>query len=96
MLTSHMLPIAEKSDKAGFWSLETGRRNLRFLHPFSERDPWERIRKLKAAMPNTPQQMLLRGQTILGYRNYAGRCGRKMCRGAWRSMALTSSACSMR
>lgn len=72
MLTSHMLPIAEKLDKAGFWSLETwGGATFDSCIRFLNEDPWERIRKLKAAMPNTPQQMLLRGQTILGYRNYA-------------------------
>lgn len=72
MLTSHMLPITDKLDKVGFWSLETwGGATFDSCIRFLNEDPWERIRQLKKAMPNTPQQMLLRGQTILGYRNYA-------------------------
>ncbi|HSW63473.1 MAG TPA: sodium-extruding oxaloacetate decarboxylase subunit alpha [Dissulfurispiraceae bacterium] len=72
MLTSHMLPIAEKLDSAGYWSLETwGGATFDSCIRFLNEDPWERIRLLKKAMPKTPQQMLLRGQTILGYRNYA-------------------------
>lgn len=72
MLTSHMLPIAEKLDQVGYWSLETwGGATFDSCIRFLNEDPWERIRQLKKAMPNTPQQMLLRGQTILGYRNYA-------------------------
>jgi pyruvate carboxylase subunit B len=67
-----MLPIAEKIEKAGYWSVEmwggaTFDSALRFLHE----DPWERIRELKKLMPNTPFQMLLRGQNIVGYRHYA-------------------------
>ncbi len=67
-----MLPIAEKIDKIGYWSVEmwggaTFDSALRFLRE----DPWERIRLLKKAMPNTPFQMLLRGQNIVGYRHYA-------------------------
>ncbi|HMK44757.1 MAG TPA: sodium-extruding oxaloacetate decarboxylase subunit alpha [Dissulfurispiraceae bacterium] len=72
MLTSHMLPIAEKLDRVGYWSLETwGGATFDSCIRFLNEDPWERIRRLKKAMPKTPQQMLLRGQTILGYRNYA-------------------------
>ena len=72
MRIEDMLPIAEKLDKAGFWSVEswdgaTFDACIRYLGE----DPWERIRKLKAAMPNTKQQMLLRGQNLLGYRHYA-------------------------
>jgi len=67
-----MLPIAEKLDKVGFWSLETwGGATFDACIRFLGEDPWERLRKLKAAMPNTPMQMLLRGQNALGYRHYA-------------------------
>ncbi|WP_445356002.1 sodium-extruding oxaloacetate decarboxylase subunit alpha [Microbulbifer sp. EKSA008] len=67
-----MLPIAEKLDKVGFWSLESwGGATFDSCIRYLGEDPWERIRELKKAMPNTPQQMLFRGQNILGYRHYA-------------------------
>ena len=67
-----MLPIAEKLDKVGFWSLETwGGATFDSCIRYLGEDPWYRIRELKKAMPNTPQQMLLRGQNLLGYRHYA-------------------------
>ncbi|MFO7646722.1 sodium-extruding oxaloacetate decarboxylase subunit alpha, partial [Halomonas campaniensis] len=67
-----MLPIAEKLDRVGFWSLESwGGATFDACIRYLGEDPWERIRELKAAMPNTPQQMLLRGQNLLGYRHYA-------------------------
>ena len=67
-----MLPIAEKLDRVGFWSLESwGGATFDACIRYLGEDPWERIRALKAAMPNTPQQMLLRGQNLLGYRHYA-------------------------
>jgi oxaloacetate decarboxylase alpha subunit len=67
-----MLPIAEKLDKVGYWSLETwGGATFDSCIRFLGEDPWERLRLLKAAMPNTPMQMLLRGQNLLGYRHYA-------------------------
>jgi len=67
-----MLPIAEKLDQVGFWSLESwGGATFDSCIRFLGEDPWVRIRELKAAMPNTPQQMLFRGQNILGYRHYA-------------------------
>ena len=71
MRTEDMLPIAEKLDQVGYWSLEmwggaTFDTCLRFLNE----DPWERLRRLKKAMPNTQMQMLLRGQNIVGYRHY--------------------------
>jgi len=67
-----MLPIAAKLDKVGFWSLETwGGATFDACIRYLGEDPWERLRKLKAAMPNTPMQMLLRGQNALGYRHYA-------------------------
>lgn len=67
-----MLPIAEKLDQVGFWSLETwGGATFDSCIRFLGEDPWERLRELKKAMPNTPMQMLFRGQNILGYRHYA-------------------------
>lgn len=67
-----MLPIAEKLDRIGFWSLESwGGATFDACIRYLGEDPWERIRELKKAMPNTPQQMLLRGQNLLGYRHYA-------------------------
>ncbi|MEH6503442.1 MAG: sodium-extruding oxaloacetate decarboxylase subunit alpha [Cycloclasticus sp.] len=67
-----MLPIAEKLDKIGYWSLETwGGATFDSCIRYLGEDPWERLRLLKKAMPNTPQQMLLRGQNLLGYRHYA-------------------------
>ncbi|MDX1498451.1 MAG: sodium-extruding oxaloacetate decarboxylase subunit alpha [Woeseiaceae bacterium] len=67
-----MLPIAEKMDKVGYWSVETwGGATFDACIRYLGEDPWERIRLLKQAMPNTRQQMLFRGQNILGYRHYA-------------------------
>jgi oxaloacetate decarboxylase alpha subunit len=72
MRIDDMLPIAEKLDNVGFWSLETwGGATFDACIRFLGEDPWERIRRLKAAMPKTPMQMLFRGQNILGYRHYA-------------------------
>lgn len=72
MRIDDMLPIAEKLDQVGFWALETwGGATFDACIRYLGEDPWERIRRLKAAMPNTPQQMLFRGQNILGYRHYA-------------------------
>jgi oxaloacetate decarboxylase alpha subunit len=72
MRIDDMLPIAEKLDRVGFWSLESwGGATFDACIRYLGEDPWERIRRLKAAMPNTPQQMLLRGQNLLGYRHYA-------------------------
>ncbi len=72
MRLDDMLPIAAKLDRVGFWSLETwGGATFDACIRYLGEDPWERIRELKKAMPNTPQQMLLRGQNILGYRHYA-------------------------
>ena len=71
MRIEDMLPIADKLDRVGFWSLETwGGATFDACIRFVGEDPWERLRRLKAAMPNTPQQMLLRGQNLLGYRHY--------------------------
>ncbi len=67
-----MLPIAAKLDEIGYWSLETwGGATFDACIRYLGEDPWDRIRELKKAMPNTPQQMLFRGQNILGYRHYA-------------------------
>lgn len=67
-----MLPIAEKLDQVGYWSIESwGGATFDACIRFLGEDPWERIRELKKVMPNTPQQMLFRGQNILGYRHYA-------------------------
>ncbi|MFW2438045.1 MAG: sodium-extruding oxaloacetate decarboxylase subunit alpha [Arenicellales bacterium] len=72
MRTEDMLPICAKLDAIGYWSLEcwggaTFDACLRFL----KEDPWERLRKLREALPNTRLQMLLRGQNLLGYRHYS-------------------------
>jgi oxaloacetate decarboxylase alpha subunit len=67
-----MLPICEKLDQIGYWSIESwGGATFDSCIRYLGEDPWERLRLLKAAMPNTPQQMLFRGQNILGYRHYA-------------------------
>ena len=72
MRLDDMLPACEILDKIGYYALEcwggaTFDTCLRFLHE----DPWERLRKLRKALPNTKLQMLLRGQNILGYKHYA-------------------------
>lgn len=67
-----MLPIADKLDRVGFWSVESwGGATFDSCIRYLGEDPWDRIRELKKAMPNTRQQMLLRGQNLLGYRHYA-------------------------
>lgn len=72
MRLDEMLPVAPMLDSVGYYSLEcwggaTFDACLRFLNE----DPWERLRALKKAMPNTKLQMLFRGQNILGYKHYA-------------------------
>jgi oxaloacetate decarboxylase alpha subunit len=72
MRIDDMLPIAEKLDQIGYWSMESwGGATFDSCIRFLGEDPWDRIREIKKAMPNTPQQMLFRGQNILGYRHYA-------------------------
>jgi oxaloacetate decarboxylase alpha subunit len=72
MRTEDMLPIAEKLDQVGFFSLEMwGGATFDTCIRFLNEDPWERSRALKKKMPNTPFQMLLRGQNAVGYRHYA-------------------------
>lgn len=67
-----MLPIAQELDQIGYWSLEAwGGATFDACIRFLGEDPWVRLRELKQAMPNTPLQMLLRGQNLLGYRHYA-------------------------
>ena len=67
-----MLPIAPLLDQVGFWSVESwGGATFDACIRYLGEDPWQRIRELKKAMPNTRQQMLLRGQNLLGYRHYA-------------------------
>src|SRR5262249_47954432 len=71
MHTDDMLPIAAELDDVGYWSLETwGGATFDATLRYLNENPWERLRKLRAAMPKTRFQMLLRGQNIVGYRNY--------------------------
>ena len=71
MRTETMLPIAEKMDQVGFFSLEAwGGATFDVAVRFLNEDPWERIRLLKRHVKKTPLQMLLRGQNIVGYHNY--------------------------
>ncbi|HRX58112.1 MAG TPA: oxaloacetate decarboxylase subunit alpha [Eubacteriales bacterium] len=83
MRTEDMLPACEVLDSLGYWSLEvwggaTFDACLRFLNE----DPWERLRKLRKALPNTKLQMLFRGQNILGYKHYADDVVEQFCRKA--------------
>lgn len=83
MRIEEMLPACEMLDSIGYWSLEcwggaTFDSCLRFLNE----DPWERLRKLKKALPKTKLQMLFRGQNILGYKHYADDIVEKFCRSA--------------
>jgi oxaloacetate decarboxylase alpha subunit len=72
MVTADMLPICNKLDKVGFYALEAwGGATFDSCIRFLNEDPWERLKKLKAALPNTKIMMLLRGQNLLGYRHYA-------------------------
>lgn len=67
-----MLPMAAALDDIGYWSMESwGGATFDAAIRYLGEDPWVRIRELKKAMPKTPQQMLLRGQNLLGYRHYA-------------------------
>lgn len=70
--TEDMIPMAEMMDEVGFHSIETwGGATFDTMHRFLGEDPWERLRTLKKYMPKTPFWMLLRGQNVVGYRNYA-------------------------
>ena len=78
MRIDDMLPIAEKLDKVGYWSMESwGGATFDSCIRYLGEDPWDRIREIKKVMPNTPQQMLLRGQNLLGYRHYGDDVVRK-------------------
>jgi pyruvate/oxaloacetate carboxyltransferase len=71
MRTEDMLPIAARLDDIGYWSLETwGGATFDATLRYLKESPWERLRKLRAAMPKTRFQMLLRGQNVVGYHNY--------------------------
>lgn len=72
MHTEDMIPIAEEMDKVGFWAMEVwGGATFDAMHRFLNEDPWDRPRILKKHIKNTPFSMLLRGQNLVGYRNYA-------------------------
>jgi pyruvate carboxylase subunit B len=72
MRLDDMLPICQQLDEIGYWSLEVwGGATFDACIRFLKEDPWERLQKLRAALPNTRLQMLLRGQNLLGYRHYA-------------------------
>jgi pyruvate/oxaloacetate carboxyltransferase len=72
MRTEDMIPIAEKMDEIGFWAMEVwGGATFDTMHRFLAEDPWERPRTLKKYLKKTPCSMLLRGQNLVGYRNYA-------------------------
>ncbi len=72
MQTADMLPICGKLDQVGFWSLEAwGGATFDACVRFLREDPWQRLQKLRKALPNTRIQMLLRGQNLLGYRHYS-------------------------
>ncbi len=78
MRIDDMLPIADKLDKIGYWSVESwGGATFDSCIRYLGEDPWDRIREIKKVMPNTPQQMLLRGQNLLGYRHYSDDVVRK-------------------
>ncbi|NLO47259.1 MAG: pyruvate carboxylase subunit B [Clostridiales bacterium] len=81
MRTEDMLPACAILDSIGYWSLECwGGATFDSCMRFLDEDPWERLRTLKKAMPNTKLQMLLRGQNILGYRNYSDDVLDKFCK----------------
>ncbi|MGY6215942.1 sodium-extruding oxaloacetate decarboxylase subunit alpha [Methylolobus aquaticus] len=83
MRTEDMLPICDKLDRVGFWSLEAwGGATFDACLRFLKEDPWERLRVLRKALPNTRLQMLLRGQNLLGYRHYADDVVREFVRHA--------------
>jgi Pyruvate/oxaloacetate carboxyltransferase len=81
MRIEDMLPACEILDSLGYWSLECwGGATFDVCMRFLNEDPWERLRKLKKAMPNTKLQMLLRGQNILGYKHYADDVVEQFCK----------------
>ena len=81
MRTEDMLPICDRLDRVGYWSLEVwGGATFDACLRFLKEDPWERLRALREALPNTQLQMLLRGQNLLGYRHYSDDVVRKFVR----------------
>ncbi|MDO4973613.1 MAG: pyruvate carboxylase subunit B [Eubacteriales bacterium] len=79
-------PILKTIDQAGFYSVECwGGATFDVCLRFLNEDPWERLRKIRAAMPNTKLQMLLRGQNILGYKHYSDDVVRRFVRAAVRN-----------
>ena len=88
-------PILKTIDQAGFYSVECwGGATFDVCLRFLNEDPWERLRKIRAAMPNTKLQMLLRGQNILGYKHYSDDIVRRFVRAAVKSGAMASCAIS--
>ena len=72
LTTAEILPIVEKMDRAGYYSLEVwGGATFDSAIRFLNEDPWERLREIRKRVKNTKLQMLLRGQNLLGYRHYA-------------------------
>src|SRR5690606_26843184 len=72
MRTEDMLPVCARLDAIGYWSLEVwGGATFDACLRYLKEDPWERLRKLREALPDTRLQMLLRGQNLLGYRHYS-------------------------
>ena len=72
MRTDDMLPACEQLDRIGYWSLEVwGGATFDACLRFLQEDPWERLKRLRMALPNTRLMMLLRGQNLLGYRHYS-------------------------
>ena len=72
MRTGDMLPACERLDRIGYWSLEVwGGATFDACLRYLREDPWERLKRLRIALPNTRLQMLLRGQNLLGYRHYS-------------------------
>ncbi len=81
MRVEDMLPACEVLDSIGYWSLECwGGATFDSCMRFLNEDPWERLRKLRKALPNTKLQMLFRGQNILGYKHYADDVVDAFCR----------------
>ena len=81
MRTEDMLPACGILDSIGYWSLECwGGATFDTCMRYLDEDPWERLRTLRKALPNTRLQMLLRGQNILGYRNYGDDVVDKFCK----------------
>lgn len=81
MRIEDMMPICETLDNIGYWSLECwGGATFDVCMRYLNEDPWERLRLLKAAMPKTRLQMLLRGQNLVGYRHYSDDVVHEFCK----------------